>query len=487
MRIDLIDIKKSFGPVRANDGVSLVLESGVIQGLLGENGAGKTTLMKILSGYQSLDAGEIRLDGRAVRFASPAEAIRAGIGMLHQDPLDVPALSVLDNFMLGRDARLLVSRRKTREELAALCDQFGFALDPEALVSSLTVGERQQLEIARLLSCGVRVIILDEPTTGISEPQKKLLFEALHRLCAEGLSVVFVSHKLDEVEELCSQVTVLRQGRVAGGAQAPFSSQQLVEMMFGQCLMPLPREPVPLGEPILVLEDVRAHSPRLDVEHLSLTVQAGEVLGLAGLEGSGQRLLMQACAGLQRVLSGRLWIDGEEMAHAPYPQFLAKGVAYVPAARLEEGLVGGLTIGEHVALLRKKAGAFIRWEEIEAQTQAMIQEFNIVGRTQTQVRDLSGGNQQRAMLGLLPARLRLLILEHPTRGLDIGSAQWIWSRLLNRRHDGTAILFTSTDLDELVTYSDRLVVFSGGAMSKPIPANQVTCEQLGYLIGGRQL
>jgi ABC-type uncharacterized transport system ATPase subunit len=487
MRIDLVDIKKSFGKVRANDGVSLALESGVIQGLLGENGAGKTTLMKILSGYQSLDAGEIRVDGRPVRFASPAEAIRAGIGMLHQDPLDVPALSALDNFTLGRGARLLVSRRQARAELAALCDQFGFALDPEALVSSLTVGERQQLELVRLLSLGVRVVILDEPTTGISEPQKKLLFETLHRLCAEGLSVVFVSHKLDEVEELCSNVTVLRQGRVAGSAQAPFSSQQLVEMMFGQCLVPLPREPVPLREPVLVLEDVHAHTPRLDVEHLSLTVRAGEVLGLAGLEGSGQRLLMQACAGLQRILAGRMWIGDEEMTHAPYPRFLAKGVAYVPAARLEEGLVGGLSIAEHVALLRQGAGVFIRWGEIEAQTQAIIGEFNIVGHPHTLVRDLSGGNQQRAMLGLLADHLRLLILEHPTRGLDIGSAQWIWSKLLQRRHDGTAILFTSTDLDELVTYSDRIVVFSGGAMSDPIPANAVTCEQLGYLIGGRQL
>ncbi len=428
MKIELCDIHKYFGPVRANDGISLEIESGIIYGLLGENGAGKTTLMKILSGYQGYDKGRILLDGQPVRFTSPAEALRAGIGMLHQDPLDIPSLTVLDNLMLGSVGGFWQRGRQARATLRNLAERFNFALDPEAPVRSLTVGERQQLELLRLLSLGARVIILDEPTTGISAPQKALLFETLKRLAQEGLAVVFVSHKLDEVEQLCGRVTVLRNGRVAGQATAP--------------------QRVALGEVVLELDDVTVATYRLTVPHVSLKVRQGEVLGLAGLEGSGQRLLMQACAGLQPIVSGRLRIAGQEMAGQPYRRFLQLGVAFVPAARLEEGMVPGLTLREHFALAAPERGLLIPWKEAEFRAEEMIRAFNIIGRPQTPVQDLSGGNQQRALLALLPERLRLLILEHPTRGLDLGSSQWIWGKLMQRREQGTAILFTSTDLGD---------------------------------------
>ncbi len=486
IKIALEDIHKYFGPVRANDGISLEIEGGTIYGLLGENGAGKTTLMKILSGYQSYDQGRIVLDGKPVRFASPAEALRAGIGMLHQDPLDIPSLTVLDNLMLGSEGGFLQRERQARANLRALAQRFGFALDPDAPVRSLTVGERQQLELLRLLSLGARVIILDEPTTGISAPQKALLFETLKRLAQEGLAVIFVSHKLDEVEQLCSRVTVLRNGRVAGQATAPFSADALVQMMFGQCLSATPPKRVALGEVVLELDDVTIVTYRLTVPHVSLRVRQGEVIGLAGLEGSGQRLLMQACAGLQPIASGRLRIAGQEMAGQPYRRFLQLGVGFVPAARLEEGMVPGLTLREHFALAAPQQGLLIPWKEAEARAEEMIRAFNIIGHPQTQVQDLSGGNQQRALLALLPEHMRLLILEHPTRGLDIGSSQWIWHKLMQRREQGTAILFTSTDLDELVEHSDRIAVFSGGVMAEPVPASELTCEELGYLIGGRR-
>ena len=459
MTIQLDHIVKHFGSVRANDGISLKVERGTIHGLLGENGAGKTTLMKILSGYQPYDSGSISLDGRPVQFNSPAQAISAGIGMLHQDPLDIPPMTVLDNFMLGRESRLFQRRREGRRELDSFSRRFGFALDPDAPTGSLTVGERQQLELIRLLAMGVRVIILDEPTTGTSAPQKELLFETLHRLAAEGLTVIFVSHKLDEVEELCSRATVLRSGRVAGEMDAPFVPDDLVEMMFGQCLSAMPRPSIPLGKPLVEIDDVSVHTYRLSARHLSLSVREGEVIGLAGLEGSGQRLLMQACAGLQRIASGRLRIDGRDMTHQPYRRFLESGVAYVPAARLEEGMVAGLSLREHFALAAPSQGPFIHWDHAQERATRMIREFNIVGRPDTFVQELSGGNQQRTLLALLPDNVRLLILEHPTRGLDMESARWIWSRLLERRAQGPAILFTSTDLDELVENSDRIVVF----------------------------
>ena len=486
MKVELYDVHKRFGPVRANDGISLVIEAGAIHGLLGENGAGKTTLMKILSGYQSLDTGRILLDGQPVKFASPAEAIRAGIGMLHQDPLDVPPLTVLDNFVLGRETGLMQRRAAARRELAELCQRFGFDLDPEALTSSLTIGERQQLELVRLLSQGVRVIILDEPTTGISAPQKVLLFDTLRRLAAEGLSVIFVSHKLDEVEALCSRATVLRQGKVSGAVAAPFSGDQLVTLMFGQCLSRSQRPDVPLGQVALRLADVAARTYRLRVEHLNLAVREGEIIGLAGLEGSGQQILMQLCAGILKATSGHVFIGGQDMTHQPYQRFMEMGVGFVPAARLEEGMIPGLTLREHAALTGERGGFFISWPASEDRAQKMIRAFNIIGRSETRVEELSGGNQQRALLAMLPDRMRLLMLEHPTRGLDVESSRWVWSKLLQRREQGTAILFTSTDLDELVENSDRIVVFSGGKMAAPVDASAISCEELGYLIGGRR-
>ena len=484
MKVELAAVSKWFGTVRANDGITLTLESGTIHGLLGENGAGKTTLMKILSGYQPMDAGAIRLDGREVTFSSPAEALEAGIGMLHQDPFDVPALSVLDNFTLGRGRGLLQRRRDSRQELTRLCDRFGLALSPEARVSSLTVGERQQLELVRLLSLGVRLIILDEPTTGISALQKTALFQTLHRLASEGISIVFVSHKLDEVEALCSEVTVLRNGQVAGRAHAPLVTDKLVEMMFGECLTALPRPTVPLYQTVLELDRVSVQTQRLTLSDISLQIRAGQVVGLAGLEGSGQRILMEVCVGLLGTRSGRVSIAGEDLTGQPYRRFLDAGVSFLPAARLEEGLIGDLSIREHVALAAPRERFFVHWPDVQARSVTLIDQFSILGSPTSAIRELSGGNQQRTILALLPESVRLLVMEHPTRGLDMGSTQWVWSKLLERRESGTAILFTSTDLDELVEYSDRIVVFSGGIMSAPVPTSDITCDELGYLIGG---
>jgi simple sugar transport system ATP-binding protein len=487
MKVELVDIKKHFGSVRANDGASLTVASGTIHGLLGENGAGKTTLMKILSGYQSPDAGTILIDDSRVSFASPAEAIATGIGMLHQDPLDIPSLTVLDNFSLGRGEGLMLHRRQNRRALLRQCDRFGFRLSPDALVSTLTVGERQQLEIVRLLSLGVRVLILDEPTTGISAPQKESLFDTLRHLAQEGLSVIFVSHKLDEVEALCSSVTVLREGRVAGRSSAPLFPQQLVEMMFGEHPADFSRRDISLGKPVLELDDVSVRTYRLNVEHITFSVREGEVIGLAGLEGSGQRLLMEVCSGLRPIDEGRLRIRGEDMGDRSYGDFLERGVAFMPAARLEEGMVRGLTLREHFALTAREHDFFIDWQGAQERAAKMIEEFNIVGQPTTRVEELSGGNQQRTILALLPDDVRLLMLEHPTRGLDVESSHWVWSKLLQRRRQGTAIVFTSTDLQELIENSDRLLVFSGGVMSEPLQASSVTAEELGHLIGGRSI
>jgi ABC-type uncharacterized transport system ATPase subunit len=338
----------------------------------------------------------------------------------------------------------------------------------------------------RLLALGVEVIILDEPTTGISAPQKVLLFDTLRRLAKEeNKSVIFVSHKLEEVEELCDRVTVLRRGKVSGHIEAPFSTDQLVQLMFGQSLPASERSPVSLGKPILELQEVTVQTYRLTVPHISLTIQEGEVIGLAGLEGSGQRLMLRACAGLQKPSAGRIVLAGKDFTRQPYRSFLSAGVAYLPAGRIEEGLIRGLTLTEHYVLTqRDEQPMIIDWAAATDGIQQKISHFNIQGDPNTPVEALSGGNQQRALLSLLPPALKILAMEHPTRGLDIESAMWVWQQLLKRRQSGTAILFISADLDELMEHSDRIVAFSGGVMAEPIETAATTVDELGYLIGG---
>jgi len=487
MIVELRNIHKSFGSLRANDGITLTFAGGRVYGLLGENGAGKTTLMKILSGLLTPDTGEIVLDGRPLHAATPAAALRYGIGMVHQDPMDFVPLKVLDNFIIGRSDGLIPDRRRARRELAELSADFDFHFDPDAPISHLTVGERQQLEIVRLLASGVQVLILDEPTTGISGPQKAQLFNTLRRLAQQGKTIIFVSHKLDDVQDVCSEVVILRKGKVVGQAQAPFTTTWLVERMFGQVLTAAARQDAELGRPTFQAENLYLADRRFRLGPLSLTVAAGEVIGIAGIEGSGQQLFLQTCAGLFPPAAGRLRIGDADMTGRPYRRFRAAGVAYVPASRLEDGLVAGLTLTEHVLLTQTRPSFFLSWAQAREQTAARIKEYNIIGRPETPVDALSGGNQQRTLLALLPDNLRLLLLEHPTRGLDVESTRWIWTLLLQRRRQGTAIMFASSDLDELLEHSDRILVFCGGKVTQALPAKEISVQHLAELIGGKGL
>jgi simple sugar transport system ATP-binding protein len=485
MRVDLRQIHKSFGPVHANDGIDLTIPAGSIQGILGENGAGKSTLMKILSGFQRADRGEIWLDDRLAPIDSPQDSGRLGIGMLHQDPLDVPPMRVLDNFLLGKGGGLRTRRGQAGAALSELSLGFGFGLDPDAYVETLTVGERQQLELVRLLWLGARVLILDEPTTGISALQKDALFASLRKLSDEGRTIIFVSHKLEEVESLCHRVAVLRRGRLVGEAVPPYSTDRLVEMMFGRVVSLGSRLDSPPGERVMELEDVIVEDRRMRVGPVSLHVERQEVIGLAGMEGSGQQLFLRACAGLIRPVHGRIRLSGEDVLGRSYHGFLQRGVGFMPAARLEEGLIPGLDLTEHFALTQSHAGVMIQRQAAQSRAGTQIDAFHIKGTPQSPVEDLSGGNQQRTLLALLRENLSLLLLEHPTRGLDMESVVWIWDKLKERCRLGTAIIFVSSDLDEVRHYSDRIHVFFGGRVSPSLPARTTTVEQLGQLIGGK--
>jgi len=487
MNVELRNICKHFGMVQANRDIDLDIPSGTIQGILGENGAGKSTLMKILSGFIQADSGEIRLDDRAVVIHSPADAIRQGVGMLHQDPLDFPPMRVIDNFLLGRPGGLFPDRRAAARDFRGLAAQFDFSLDPDAYVDALTVGERQQLEILRLLWLGARVLILDEPTTGISASQKEKLFATLRTLAKQGMTVIFVSHKLEDVEALCHTVAVLRAGKLVGQAGAPFQTKKLVELMFGREISLGARQAAAGGACVLSLDGLDLEDARLHMRGIELEVAAGEVIGLAGMEGSGQGPFLRACAGLIRPVGGHVSIKGHDLTGKSYHAFKQNGVSFLPASRLEEGLVSGLTLTEHFVLAERTQGVFINHEWGQSLAEERIKSFNIRGTPLSPVESLSGGNQQRALLALLQTPLSLLLLEHPTRGLDIESVIYIWSKLKERCRQGTAIVFISSDLEEILQYSDRVLVFFSGRVSRPLDAAKTTVEQLGNLIGGKGL
>jgi ABC-type uncharacterized transport system ATPase subunit len=486
MQIELRDIRKHFGPVKANDGINLTFEGGQIYGVLGENGAGKSTLMKILSGYQPPDAGEILFDGVPQDFSSPADALEKGIGMLYQDPLDVPAFSVKDNYLLGRDQGLVLNYQVAGQELLEMTSRFDFKLDLQTTIDNLSLGERQQLELARLLVGGAQVLILDEPTTGISAEQKEVLFGSMRKLARdEGKTLILVSHKLEEVQELCDHAMVLQRGKLVGEIDIPCENDMLVEMMFGQVPERSVRPDFDFGEPVLELTHVQIPTYNLTVKDINLSIRAGEVFGLAGLEGSGQRLLLQACTGLQHPDQGKILLDGQDVTSWPYHRMQNAGVGYVAAGRLEEGLIAGITLEDHVELAKPKHSFFINRKELATKTESKIEQFQIVGRPDSNADELSGGNQQRLLFALLRDNLKLILLEHPTRGLDVRSANWIWDQLYLRREDGSAIIFMSSDLDEIFERSDRIAVFSGGVMSRMLETKETSVDEIGHLIGGR--
>ncbi|HEX2979532.1 MAG TPA: ATP-binding cassette domain-containing protein [Anaerolineaceae bacterium] len=485
MNVELRNIHKTFGKVHANDGISLTVPSGTIQGILGENGAGKSTLMKILSGFIQADQGEILLDGQPVKIVSPADAIQHGIGMLHQDPLDFPPMRVIDNFLIGHKEGIFPNRAAAIRSIRELQTQFGFSIDPDAYVDTLTVGERQQLEILRLLWLGARVLILDEPTTGISALQKEKLFATLKKLAEQGITLIFVSHKLEDVEGLCHHIAVFCRGKLVGEASPPYQTEELVKMMFGKVVSLGVKAKAPAAKCLLKLSHFAIEDYRVHTSDVNLEVCQGEVIGLAGMEGSGQRQFLRTLAGLMRPTDGKMFLEERNLTGKAYQQFLKAGVAYVPAARLEEGLIPGLTLLEHFILAEKSEGFVINRDKALAVTQERIQDFSIRGTANSRIEALSGGNQQRALLALLRDPLRLLLMEHPTRGLDIESAIWIWGKLKERCRQGTTILFISADLEEILHYSDRILVFFGGKVSKPMDAASMNVDQLGQMIGGK--
>lgn len=487
MEVALSHIVKRFGTLVANDDVSLTLRPGTIHGLLGENGAGKSTLMRVLCGQHAPDAGEIIVDGLARARLTPDEAAGLGIGMLPQDPLDFPPLAVWENFALGGGP--VLRRAEARARLGAVCQRMGFCLRPDIPVAELTVAERQHLELARLFDRDVRLLILDEPTSGISPAQKETLFAVLRAFVSDGERLVaLVTHKLAEAKELCDAVSILRHGRLAGSFAAPFHSQDILTAMFGaevaslaEAAPPPPPKPAAGAMPVLRARDLVIADDKAVLKDVGLDVLPGEIVGLAGISGGGQEALLRGLAGIAPCVAGSLEVAGRPLAGKPATTFLAAGVHYLPAARMEEGLFPGLTLLDHVRLAFPHQRAKAR----EIFAKRCVGRFRLTNTPDARADSLSGGNQQRLLLSLIPDETTLLLADNPTRGLDAASIAQIWDHFRERAAAGAAVVFFSEDLDELLAHAGRVLVFYNRDMAADLPAASLDPGKVGDLMTGQ--
>ena len=478
--IELRNIHKYFGQVKALQGVSLKVSAGSIHGVVGENGAGKTTLMKVLTGYIRRTSGKILFNDHEVHLRTPADAMRLGIGMLYQEPLDFLQLTVLENFMTGMPRFTPDIMRKALNDLSV---RFGFSLNPDSPLSRMTVGERQQLELLRLIHTGTKVLILDEPTTGISEEQQELLFSALRSLKDDGCAILLVSHKLSEIDTLCDQVSVLRHGRIVGQQTSPFDRKTLLEAMF-DTLPEHDNSPAIItgNENIICFDNICSSVGRSGLEHITVSINQGEVVGLAGLDGSGQSTFLRIAADLLQPEKGVLTRFCKE-TEEPNQQKKSATV-FLPADRLNEGLIPGLSIREHL-LLASDTPLFMRGETGKKEARQAIKKFSILGSPETKADGLSGGNQQRLLLSLMPPGARLILMENPTRGLDVQSGAWTWQHLLHQMPDDGALIFASPDLEEIMKYAARVLVFFDGKILLDRPTRMTSFEEISRAITGQ--
>jgi simple sugar transport system ATP-binding protein len=502
VKLELRGITKRFGSLVANDGIDLVVQPGEIRALLGENGAGKTTLMNVLYGLLQPDEGEILLDDKPVTINSPRDAIRAKVGMVHQHFMLVPVFTVAENVTLGsepvRKGPLglpsfgLLDRRTARRDVLELSERFGLRVDPDAMVEDLPVGVQQRVEIIKALLRDARVLVLDEPTAVLTPHETEDLFRIMRELREGGRSIIFISHKLKEVQTIADNVTIIRRGKVVGERPPTSTTMELASLMVGRSVqLRVSKEPAKPGEVVLDVKDLSVAGERGEqsVRGVSFQVRAGEILGVAGVQGNGQTELCEALMGL-RPSVGSVHLDGKDLSHAPTRGRLHAGIGYVPEDRSEDGLVADFSVADNLILdvydqPPYASGIALNLDAIRESAVKRVEEYDVrTTSTETLAGTLSGGNQQKVVVAREMSRdVKLMIVSQPTRGLDVGSIEFVHKRLVAQRDEGVAVMIVSSELDEIYALADRIAVMYEGqivAFRPPIISEQ----DLGLLMAG---
>jgi ABC-type uncharacterized transport system ATPase subunit len=489
-------IVKRFPGVVANDNVDFSLREGEIHALLGENGAGKSTLMNILSGLYRADEGQIFSHGRPVQFNSPRDAISHGIGMVHQHFMLVPTQTVTENLILGQPApRFRINYRQLEKQVGELSRKFGLAVDPQAKIWQLSVGEQQRVEILKMLYQGANILIMDEPTAVLTPQEVSELFDTLRHMAASGQSIIFISHKLDEVLAIADRVTVLRRGRVVATVEGQQASKaELARLMVGrEVLFLVEKAPAQPGPEVLAIENLACQNDRglPALRELSLTVRAGEVVGLAGVAGNGQTELAEVITGLRPASAGRVMVQGREVTNQPATATIDRGLAYIPADRTGVGSAPNLDLVDNLILKTYRrppigAGWRINLALARAQAAQLIEQFDVkTPNVDLPARSLSGGNLQKLILAREISRQpKVIIAVYPTRGLDVGAIETVHQMLIDERDRGAGILLISEELDELFALSDRIAIIYEGQIVGQVPPEDERVEEIGLMMAG---
>lgn len=495
MKLELRSITKKFGSFVANDHIDLVIEPGEIHSLLGENGAGKSTLMNVLYGLYQPDAGQILIDGKEVNFQGPGDAMSAGIGMVHQHFMLIPVFTVAENIALGHEPTkgpfldLETARAKVRE----ISKKFGFDIDPDALVEDLPVGTQQRVEIIKALSRRAEVLVLDEPTAVLTPQETDELMQIMRQLKAEGTSIVFISHKLREIKAVADKITVIRRGKVVGSAQPSADQTELAAMMVGrEVSLEIAKKPFTAGETALEVKNlvVIDDAGQKLLDDVSFEVRAGEVLGIAGVQGNGQTELTRALLGLAENVQGSIKLHGKELNGLSTKKILDSAVGFVPEDRTQDALLKTFSVAENLILDQHDRAPFgsslmLRRKNIAEHAVKEVEKFDIrTSSTQVQVRALSGGNQQKVVMSRALSRdLDLFIAAQPTRGVDVGSIEFLHKRIIEERDKATAVIIVSTELDEISQLSDSIAVMYRGKILGIVPGDE-SREVIGLMMAG---
>ena len=496
MSLELRGITKRFGSLTANDAIDLAVGDGEIHAILGENGAGKSTLMNVVYGLLQPDEGSISVDGREIKINSPLDALAAGIGMVHQHFMLIPVFTVAENIVLGHEKTKrfgILDLESARKEILRVSAEYNFEIDPDALVENLPVGLQQRVEIIRALIYDAKVLILDEPTAVLTPQETDELLRNMKKLKAKGTSIVFITHKLREVKEAADKITIIRRGKVVGTASPSASQEELASLMVGRPVsLDVDKNPAKLGGVTLAVSNltISDHTGRSLVKNVSFEVRAGEILAVAGVQGNGQSELAESIVGLQEHITGKIELEGKDITKASVRDALHAGIAFVPESREEDGLISSFSIEENLILdlhdLPPYAkGPVISQSVVSTQAEKLVKEFDIRAQSaKDPASSLSGGNKQKVVLARELSRpVKLVVASQPTRGLDVGSIEFVHERIIAERDAGRAVLLFSTELDEVSALADRIAVMYRGEFIAIVPAD-TSREELGLLMAG---